>query len=181
MTNEVERGRCIGLGALDGVHVDTLRLTYTVLPLLNKQDESDPTNGYDAIALVDSEITYQRALECVDAAMKTARREFEAGAALVCSRHGSVRAKHLSIHLDWSVENYFNETDLLTNGGVVAHEHDMLIVFAPNCSPEERVVSLQLFKRTLLENGLPKGVVAMGNERYVTVYDRKDGHRAVEW
>ena len=181
MMTKLYQGSSVGLGTLDGLDVDVLRITYTLIPLRSGRSPCGETGDYDMTALCDSEITYSRALECVEAAITVATEKMEVGHSIVCPSAGPARTEALMIHLDWHVEHYYNQSDLVTEKAFTPNDCDMYFLFSRSCRPNERIDALRLVHRKLREVGLPKGVVAIGRERYITVCETDNGHNTIEW
>lgn len=169
------------MAVLDSETVDTVRLTYK-LRLTSKEVSDKVFCGYQSLILLNPHLQF----EAVEALLANAKKLVKAGkcdgGSIVFPENGKASCLRLAVDLDWRVEKYYNDADMITDLSVSSFPvTDMIVLFPDSLSRKERLVALRAADNVLAEHGVPKDVVALGNEQFATVYMGEYGVHAVWW
>jgi hypothetical protein len=177
MAKETYKGCAVGLSVLDADTMDTMRLTYNLETCKRPQGKKSNFCGYRAIALTSPHLQFEQAVTILTAAVRLVKTDDFVGTSIVFRSGGSVETPCLKVGLDWRLENYYNEADWVSLE-VEASEPDcdMIFLFRPKLCTAKRLAAVRLMRSKVLDKGLPKGIVALGNESYATVSETECGY-----
>jgi len=173
-------GRAVAMAVLDAETVDTVRLTYK-LRTAKLGSSAKSFGGYQTLILLNADLQYEEADQLLGTAIRMVKcGKCDDGSIIFPDRAAALSAP-LSIDLDWRVEAYYNDADMITDISKGSYPYaEMIVLFPRSLSRKKRLLALRAAEKVLSVKGLPKGIVALGNDSFATVY-MKEGVYADWW